>query len=68
MKTIELTISPNGETKLETHGFAGAECLAATRDFEAALGRKTAERLSAEYFQAAAQGAEQRLAAGDSTC
>jgi hypothetical protein len=67
MKTIEIVISPTGETKLETRGFAGAECLAATRELEAALGRKAAERLSAEYFQTTSHSAQQRLAAGDNS-
>jgi hypothetical protein len=67
MRIIELIISPSGETKLETHGFTGAECLAATRGLEAALGRTVADRLSAEYFQQAQQAAQTRLTAGENS-
>lgn len=50
-KTIEVIISPNGQTKLETKGFAGSECRDASKCLEAALGRTNEERLTAEYHQ-----------------
>lgn len=64
MRTIEVIISPTGQTSIETRGFTGGECLAATRQLEAVLGRKTADRLTNEFFQAASEPASQRLAAG----
>ena len=51
MKTIEITVSPTGETRVETRGFAGPECREASRFVEQALGRKTAETLTAEFHQ-----------------
>ena len=51
MKTIEITISPKGETKVETKGFTGGECREASRFIEQALGQRTAETLTAEYHQ-----------------
>ena len=60
MKTIELIISPTGETTLETHGYAGSECQAATRQLEAALGVAQDERLTSEFY-AASQPISQRL-------
>ena len=51
MKTIEITISPKGETKVETKGFSGGECREASRFIEQALGTRTAETLTAEYHQ-----------------
>ena len=48
-RVIEITISPTGETKLETKGFAGAGCRDATRLLESALGIRTSEQLTAEY-------------------
>ncbi len=51
MKTIEITVSPTGETQVETRGFTGSECREASRFVEQALGRKTAETLSAEFYQ-----------------
>ena len=50
-KTIEIIISPKGETKIETHGFTGSSCSDASRFIESALGRKTAEQFKPEYFQ-----------------
>ena len=37
MKSIEIKISPKGETKVETKGFSGSDCQTATRSIEAAL-------------------------------
>jgi hypothetical protein len=52
LKTIEITVSPMGETRIETKGFAGSECQEASRFIEDALGRKTREMLTAEFYQA----------------
>ena len=52
MKTIEITISPKGETKVQTKGFAGSSCRDASRFIEKALGQRTAEQLTAEFHQA----------------
>ena len=51
MKTIEIIVSPTGESKVQTRGFAGGECKEASRFLEQALGRRTAETLTAEYHQ-----------------
>jgi len=51
VKTIEITVSASGETKVETRGFTGPECREASRFVEQALGRKTAETLTAEFHQ-----------------
>jgi hypothetical protein len=48
-RTIEVIVSPNGQTKLETKGFAGSACRDASKFLEAALGPSTEERLTAEY-------------------
>ena len=58
MKTIEITISPKGETKVETKGFTGGECCEASRFIEQALGTRTAETLTAEYHQGQQAGQE----------
>ena len=59
MKIIEITVSPVGETRVETRGFTGGECREASRFVEQALGRKTAESLTAEFYQG--QQADQSL-------
>lgn len=53
MKIIELIVSPTGETKIETKGFAGSSCQEASRFIEQALGQRTGEQLTAEFHAAA---------------
>ena len=60
MKTIEIIVSPTGETRVETRGFTGSECREASRFVEQALGRKTAETLTAEFHQGQRAGLELR--------
>ena len=50
-RTIEIIISPSGESHVETKGFAGSECREASRFLESALGNATSESLTAEYFE-----------------
>lgn len=52
-KTIEIIVSPTGQTRLETKGFSGTSCRDASRAFEAALGISQREQLTAEFHQAA---------------
>ncbi len=51
MKTIEITVSPQGATSIRTAGFTGGACKDATRDLERALGVTGKETLTAEYHQ-----------------
>ena len=55
MKIIEILVSPLGETRVETKGFAGNECRRASEFIEKALGQRTGERLTTEFHQEAAQ-------------
>ena len=50
--TIEVTVSPAGEIKLQTKGYAGRTCFDAARDIELALGEQLgpAQR-TGEFFQ-----------------
>lgn len=41
MKTIEIVIDANGEVVVETKGYRGKECKAASKPFEDALGTVT---------------------------
>ena len=59
MRIIEVTVSPQGETTVQTKGYAGADCLQASRFLEQALGVATAERKTAEYHQC--EPAQQQL-------
>jgi hypothetical protein len=59
MKTIELVVAPNGETKLQTKGFTGDSCREASAFLEAALGAKQSDQPTAEAFTAASETALQ---------
>ena len=50
-RTIEITVSPSGETTVETKGFTGSECRDASKFVEQALGQRTAEQLTGEFYQ-----------------
>jgi len=51
MKIIEITISPTGETTVQTKGFAGSSCRDATRALEKALGLVQSDQFTAEMYQ-----------------
>ena len=59
-RTIEVIVSPTGETRIETKGFAGTSCRDASRALEEALGTRTDEQLTREYFQFTQQSLQQR--------
>ena len=49
-KIIEVIVSPTGETQIETKGFSGAECRDASKFIEEALGQRTGEKLTGEFY------------------
>jgi hypothetical protein len=59
MKFVEITVDSKGQSKVETRGFTGGECREASKFIEQALGQRTAEKLTAEFYQN--QTTEQRL-------
>ena len=54
-RTIEVIVSPQGEATVQTKGYAGADCLQASKFPEQALGVATNDRKTDEYFNAVAQ-------------
>ena len=50
-RLIEIIVSPDGQTRVETKGFKGAECQQASRFLRQALGKQTDELLTQEFFQ-----------------
>ena len=54
MRTIEIIVSPQGETRLETKGFAGVACQDASRFIVGVLGEKLWDRPTAERYQVSA--------------
>jgi hypothetical protein len=53
-RVIEVTVSPQGETTVQTKGYSGADCLLASKFLEQALGVPTQERKTAEFYEEAA--------------
>jgi hypothetical protein len=58
MTTIEIVIAPTGAVRLQTRGFEGRSCLAASRFLETALGRTTSDRLSRDFYATAQRDEE----------
>ena len=50
-KTIEIIVTPEGKTSVQTRGFTGPSCRDASRFLEKALGRSIGEKLTAEFHQ-----------------
>ncbi len=63
MKTIEIVVTPQGETRVQTLGFTGSSCRDASHFIERALGQQTGERMTPEFHQtvSAEQHQRQRL-------
>ena len=53
-QSIEITVKPDGSTSLETKGFAGNGCRAASEFLERALGSRESEQLTSEFHQSVA--------------
>ena len=52
-RTIEVVVQPDGQSSVETKGFAGAECQEASRFLEAALGSLHGDERTAEFYSTA---------------
>ena len=50
-KIIEIIVAPDGQTKLQTKGFTGASCQAASRFLEQALGQTVGDQRTAEFYR-----------------
>ncbi|RMG41115.1 MAG: DUF2997 domain-containing protein [Planctomycetota bacterium] len=60
MKTIEVTVRPDGSTRVRTRGFWGAACRRASRFLERTLGRRLWERRTPEFYERPPLRREQR--------
>jgi hypothetical protein len=49
-RIIEVTVSPQGETTVQTKGFVGNQCRQASQFLETALGVTLQDRNTAEYY------------------
>jgi hypothetical protein len=57
---IEIIVSPNGQTTVQTLGFVGPSCRDASKFIEQALGQRTSEMLTAEFHQVQAVEQQQK--------
>ena len=64
MKRIEIEVDPKGNSTVETKGFAGSECVEASRFVEQALGKKTCERTTAGFYSNASAQVRQDQRSG----
>ena len=55
MRLIEVTVSPTGETTVQTKGYTGGNCLQASRFIEEALGVSLRDTKTGEYYETAQQ-------------
>ena len=49
---LEITIGPDGEVRIVTHGLKGQACLAETKDLEKALGEVKQREKTREFYLA----------------
>ncbi len=47
---IEIIVSPQGQTTVQTKGFSGSSCRQASKFLEQALGQRTDEKLTSEFY------------------
>ena len=57
--TIEITVMPDGGTRIEAKGFSGAGCVDATRQLEQALGIARQRQLTSDYHRTHQSDVEQ---------
>lgn len=50
IKTIEITVAPDGSTTVETKGFQGSDCQKASRFMEDVLGCRLSERRKPDFY------------------
>ena len=50
-RTIEIIVTPNGQSQVQTKGFTGSSCRQASQFIEQALGQRTSEQLTADFYQ-----------------
>jgi len=51
VKTIDVIVAPDGSSRVQTHGFTGPQCKAASRFLEQALGAAQSEQLTADFYR-----------------
>ena len=49
-RVIEVIVSPTGETTVQTKGYAGGDCLQASKFLEQALGTVATDHKTSEFY------------------
>jgi hypothetical protein len=57
-RIIEVVVSPRGETTIQTKGYAGGDCLQASKFLEQALGVAVTDQKTTEFFETSEQQQE----------
>jgi hypothetical protein len=52
-RVIELIVSKDGQTTVQTKGFSGGSCIGASKWLEQAIGNVTTYQKTAEFFETA---------------
>ena len=63
-QTIEIIVAPNGQSQVQTKGFTGSSCRQASQFIEQALGQRTGQQLTAEFYQQLSQPQTHQLKGG----
>jgi len=63
-QTIEIIVAPNGQSRVQTKGFTGSSCRQASQFIEQALGQRTSEQLTADFYQQFSQPQTHQLKGG----
>ena len=50
-RVIEIIVSPQGQTRVETKGFSGSTCRDTSRFIEQALGKIASDQLTDEFYR-----------------
>jgi hypothetical protein len=53
-RIIEMIVSPTGGVTVQTKGYAGSQCVQASRFLEQALGVSASDRKTAEFYETSA--------------
>lgn len=59
MKIIEIIIDPTGQVHLQTRGFAGSECRAASAEIEKAIGVVQSDQPTGEMYASSPAAVQQ---------
>jgi hypothetical protein len=60
MRTIEITVTADGKTTVQTRGFTGSSCRDASKFLEDALGQRQNEQRTAEFHQQSVEQVHQQ--------